>query len=42
MNYQDDAIRALIRAAGWHAMRHAPWWVPFAILALSILAGNHR
>jgi hypothetical protein len=37
MTYADAAIRALIRGAGWRAVRALPVWVSFVILAAAIL-----
>jgi CII-binding regulator of phage lambda lysogenization HflD len=40
MSYQDDAVRAIIRAAGWRTMRALPLWVSIAVLFLALLFGH--
>jgi hypothetical protein len=42
MSFQDDAIRALIRGAGYRINRSAPLWVSIAIIAAAIIFGSHR
>jgi hypothetical protein len=40
MNYQDDAIRAIIRAAGWRTMRALPIWVSLLVIVAALVFGH--
>jgi len=42
MNAADEAIRALIRGAGYRVTRAAPVWVSLIILAMALLLGMMR
>lgn len=42
MNLQNDAERAIVRAAAWRLMRHAPWWLSAIILLGALVFGGHH
>jgi hypothetical protein len=39
-NYQDEAIRSIIRASAWRTMRGLPWWISVIVSVLFILFGG--
>jgi hypothetical protein len=42
MNGLDFTARALVRAAAFRVMRHAPWWVAIAILLIGFVLEHGR
>jgi type VI protein secretion system component VasF len=39
-DYQDAAIRAIIRAAGYRTMRALPVWVSLLVIAAALVFGH--
>jgi hypothetical protein len=39
-DFRDEALRSVVRAAGWRTMRALPVWVSLLVIVLALLFGG--